>query len=149
VAYIVVFVIFIHAAITLILSNDFSGIFNNNLVRIEAAIASDAIPSISSLDDLDTDSVRAANFTSFLQFSESAIGACCSSCATVGVITLIEHDSILTIFVASILWSAHALGSAITERICFLPQGASLTNEAILEMLAFQARKSGTVILTA
>jgi hypothetical protein len=70
---------------------------------VKAPIASYAVASIGSLDNFDADSVLSTSFTAFLQISKSAVLAALATCSAVGFITLVEHDSILTILIASIL----------------------------------------------
>jgi hypothetical protein len=102
--YIIVLVIFVHAAITLIFSDDFTSVLDNDLVRIKASIASNTVTSINSLNDFNTDSVFSTTFSSLLKISKSAVLAMCATCSAISIITLVEHDSVLAIHIASILW---------------------------------------------
>lgn len=63
--YFVLFVNFFHAPITLIFSDDLTGILHNDLVCIEASVTSYTITAILSLDDFDADSVFASKLASF------------------------------------------------------------------------------------
>lgn len=104
ITHLVVLVVFIHATIALIFSDDFTSVLDDDLVRIKASIASYTITSIRSLDDFNADSVLSATFAALLQISKSAVLTMRAACPAVRVITLIEHDSVLTIHIASVVW---------------------------------------------
>lgn len=53
----IIFVHRVHAVIALILGDDLTRIFNNNLVRLETPHGSYAVPSIRSFEHLDTNIV--------------------------------------------------------------------------------------------
>jgi hypothetical protein len=107
--YIIVLIVLIHAPVTFIFRNDFSSVLNDDLISIEASIASHSIATINRLDNLNTNSILAAPFTTLLKISKGTVGAILTACSTVGIVTLVEHDSVLAIFITSTFGSAHAL----------------------------------------
>ncbi len=100
----------VHPLIALLLRDNLPGIFGDDLVRLEGAVASDAIPAVGSLDDFDPDIILAAGFPSASQFGEASICAVLFTDAAIGVVAFVKHESVLTIVVTSRLWRADASG---------------------------------------
>ena len=121
----------LHAPLTLGLRNNFSRIFDNDLVGLEAPHGSDTITLIFSLHDLNTIIVAIA-LCALLELCKGTILALLSSKGAVGVVTLVGHDAVVAGFPASILWVAGAL-----RRILLipLPQSRSIANEPVWILL--------------
>jgi hypothetical protein len=64
--YLIIFVVLIHASITLLFGDDFPRILYNNLMSLKAPIAAYTIASVSSLDDFYPDSIFSALAPTFL-----------------------------------------------------------------------------------
>lgn len=64
--YIIVFVIFIHTSIALFLSDNLTGILNDDLVCLKATIATDTVTTIRSLNHFNPNSILATTSPTFL-----------------------------------------------------------------------------------
>ena len=106
-SYLIVLVVLIHTAIAFIFRNNLTSVLNDYLMRVEAAIATNSIPTIRSLDHFDTNSVLATSPAAFLEISKCTICAVSTTSAAISIITLVEHDSVLAINVTSTVWSAN------------------------------------------
>src|SRR4051812_17735866 len=106
--HIIVFIVFIHTSITLILRNDLTSVLDNDLMGLKGAIASDAITSICSLYHFDSNSVLATSSPAFLQVRKRTVGAMFAARGAVCIVTFVEHNPILTIVVTSDLRSTDA-----------------------------------------
>lgn len=96
-----------HSSLALSLSDDLASVFDNDLVRLERAVAADTIPPVRRLDDLDTNVVLAASFSPLFELVEVAVAAL-SSYSAVTVVAFVEHETILTIVITACLLCAQA-----------------------------------------
>jgi len=115
--YIIVLIVFIHAAITLVFCYNFASVLDNDLLGIKAAITSHTIPAISGLDYFNANSIFTPCFPAFLEISKSAISAAVAASSAIRIVTFVEHSSVLTIHITSSLWGANAFrGETVKQR---------------------------------
>lgn len=126
--YVIVLVDRSHPFLTLKLSEDLSGVLDNDLVWLKGTIAADAISAICRFDDLDTNIVLTPGLSAMLQALEVSIAALGTQ-STVPVVTFVEHVAVLAVFVAASIFSAH------TKRqfkvLVRFPEATSVTDENI------------------
>lgn len=108
-SYLVILVNLPHTAFTLVCSDNLSRVLHNNLVRLEATVASHAITTIRSLDDLNTNSVLAALVSTSCKIRKGTVLAMSSASIAIGVITLIKHNAVLAALRATVFGSADTL----------------------------------------
>jgi hypothetical protein len=130
-SHLVVFVNLVHAALTLNLSDNLTGILHDDLVGLEAAVAANAVTTIRSLDNLNTNSVLAAPRSTGCEISESTVGAMLLPDIAVVLVALVQHDSVLAAFATTVLRLANALGRVIVEVRRLAPVVLGVANEAI------------------
>ena len=106
--YLVVFVHSVHSCLGLFLGDNLTSILDNDLVRLESTIASNAIPPVQRLDDLDADVVFPALLDSLSQAFEATVPALLFTKSAVAIVTLVEHESIHAITITSSLGLAYA-----------------------------------------
>ena len=64
--HLVVLVVFIHSSIAFVFCDNFSSIFDDDLVGFKATVASNAVTTIRSLDNLYADSILSTTLATFL-----------------------------------------------------------------------------------
>ena len=97
-----------HAPLALCLCDNLARILNDNLVRLKAPIAAHAIPTVLSLNDLDANVELAACFAALAETAEAAVPAEFFRKLAIRVVTFVEHEAVLAIFVATSLTRAGA-----------------------------------------
>lgn len=117
-----------HPPLTLNLRDDLACVFDNDLVGLEGAVATDAISAIRSLDDLHADVVFSTGFGPVLQLVEAAVAALGTQSA-VAVVALVEHVAVLAILVTACVFGAHASGQF--QRLVCLPKTSGVANKDI------------------
>lgn len=110
VQYLVILVLILHAIIALILRDDLSRIFDDNLVWLEGSIASHTISAIGCLDHFDSNVVFTPPFVPLLELFEATVIAAISADIAIGIITLVEHVTVKAIVVTSTFERADASG---------------------------------------
>lgn len=99
--HLIVLVLVFHAIIALILRDNLSCIFDDDLMWFEGSITSDTIATIRCLDHLDSNVVFAPPFVPFLELLEATIAATIGADIAVGIIALVEHMTIKAIVITS------------------------------------------------
>lgn len=115
-AYLVLLVFVVHATLTFLLCNNLAGVFHNDLVRAEAAVASHSVAAVGRLDHFDADTVLASLGTSRGECRKCSVGTCCLSGIAVDVVALIKHDSVLAVVATAVFRFANALGIVLVVR---------------------------------
>ena len=129
--HLIILIILIHTTVTLVFSDDLACILDDDLVGFKAAIASNTISSISSLDDFNADSVLSASFASLLESCKSPVGAVFAASAAVCIITLVEHASVLAVLIATTFRRADTLRTEAIKQAGLLPQSSSFAHKSI------------------
>jgi hypothetical protein len=132
--HIIVLVVLIHPAIALIFGDNFTGVLNNDLMSGERAIAANTVATIFCLNYFNSNSVFATTSTTFLQIREGTIRAAIATRSTVGIITLVKHDSVLAVLVTPAFRGAYTFRMETVKEREFLPHRSSITYETILMM---------------
>ncbi|KAI6763614.1 hypothetical protein HG531_013002 [Fusarium graminearum] len=107
--HLVVFIDLRHAALTLLLGNDFTSVLHDDLVRPEASIASYTVSTVRGLDHLNTNSILSAPVSSCCQIRERTVGAIFLASVAILLIAFIQHNSVLTTLAATIFWLTDTL----------------------------------------
>lgn len=131
VAYLIVLVLLVHAAIAFLLRDNLTRILHDDLIRFKTAVRANTIASVLGLDDFHTNSEFAASLRPLLQSRKSAVLAQVRTNIAVGLITLIQHDAILAALTTAIFGRANALGLIIFEMRRLLPVSSSIANKSI------------------
>jgi len=100
-SYFIVLVNSPHPVIALILGYNFSSVFDNDLIWLKSTVRTNPIATISCLDDFDSNIILSTSLAALTEVFETAISATFRSDVTIGVITLIKHESIETVLVAA------------------------------------------------
>jgi hypothetical protein len=129
--YLVILVDFVHSSFAFLLGDDLARILHDDLVRLEAAIAADAVAAVGRLDDLDSHAVLAAPGSPGCQVGKGSIRAARLADVAVCVVALVEHDSVLARLAAAVLWLAYTLGLIIEDVRHLFPDFLGLANEPI------------------
>jgi hypothetical protein len=127
----IILVFLVHPAVTLFYRDDLARVLHDDLVGLKAAVAADAVASVSCLKDLNAHAVSTALLGPCLQRLEGAVVAELLPNVAVGLVTLVEHDAVLAIFTAPILRLAHALGGEVLKMWRLLPVGSSVAYKAV------------------
>lgn len=129
--YLVIFVDFIHSSFTFFFGNDLARILHDDLVRLEAAIAADAIAAVGRLDDLDTHAILATSSSTSGELRKRAVRAILLANVAVGLVAFIQHDPVLAALAAAVLWLAHTLGLIIEDMRHLFPDFLGFANESV------------------
>lgn len=100
-SYLVVSIFFLHSPLTLFLCNDLARILYNDLAGLESAARSNTKPFVDRLDQLYAHVVLVASLVAFFQVGETSVLAELGADVAVAVIALVEHISVLTVFIAA------------------------------------------------
>jgi hypothetical protein len=101
--YLIVLVVLVHAPVTLLFCNDLTCVFDNDLVRFEAAVSAHPIAAVLGLDDFHANPILAPFASPLLEVSKRSIGTVGAARRAVPIITFVEHDSVLAGVVAAVL----------------------------------------------
>lgn len=126
--YLIVLIDCPHAPFTLILCDDLARVLHNDLVRLKCTVAAYTIPSISCLNDLHSNVVFPTSLGTLLKFLEAPVAAVRSD-TTVGGVTFVVHESVLTVFVAASLFIAKA--SRKLDLFIFSPKARSIADKNV------------------
>lgn len=102
-----VFVEIMHAIVTFLLSDDFSCIFHDDLIRFECAIRSNSMTSIKRFTDFDTNIVLASSLRPLAQLLESAVGAMFRTNVAIAAVALVKHEAVEAVLIAAALGGAN------------------------------------------
>lgn len=130
-AYLVILVDFIHSSFAFLFGDDLACVFHDDLVRLEAAIAADAIAAVRRLDNLDTDAIFSALGSPGRQVGKGTVCAFGLANVAICVVAFVEHDSVLTRLGTAILWLAHTLGLIIENVWHLFPDFFGFANESV------------------
>jgi hypothetical protein len=125
----IVLVFVVHASLALFLRDDLTRVFHNDLIRVEVAIAANAIATVRGLDNLDANTVLAAFASTSHEIGKGAVVAKLLANIAIVVVAFVEHDSVLAILATAIVGSAHTL--RVVEHWEFAPIVLRITNETI------------------
>lgn len=129
--YLVVLIHFIHPPLTLLLGDNLSGVFHDDLVGAEAAIAPDAVAPIARFYHLNTNAEPSTLLSPILEELEGAVGAMGEADIAVRLVALVEHDAVLALVSTALLGLADTLGLVVLEVRSLFPVGTSTTNEPV------------------
>lgn len=104
-----IFVKILHPSITFILRNDFTCIFDDNLVRLKATITPDTMPTIKGFNNLNPTIIFPPGLGPLPKIFEAAVCAVVGSNIAVRVVALVEHKSVEALFTASALQCTNTL----------------------------------------
>ena len=99
--YLVLLVNLLHASLAFVLGDDFTGVFDNDLVRLKSSHGANSKTAIFGLCDLDAIIVPIA-LRSSLQLSERSVLTLIWQQFAVSTITLIGHDTVMASLSATI-----------------------------------------------
>lgn len=111
--YIVVLVDFVHSSLTLLFRDNFSRVFHDNLVRLEAPVAADSVSTVRCLDHLNANTVFPALISPSCEICKGTVRTVLLSNAAVAVVAFVEHNSILAIVPAAVFGLADTLGHVV------------------------------------
>lgn len=106
----IVFVNLIHPSIRLILRDDLSDVFHDDLARPEAPIRPNAVATVWGFEDLYANVEGVFGSSPLAQSLELAIATPFRAHVANHVIAFIKHQAVLTILVTSSFWLADTLG---------------------------------------
>lgn len=130
-AYLIILINFIHSSFAFLFGDDLACILHDDLVRLEAAIAADAIAAVRRLDNLDADAIFSAPVSPGCQIGKGAVRAFGLANVAICVVAFVEHDSVLARLGAAILWLAHTLGLIIENVWHLFPDFFGFANESV------------------
>jgi hypothetical protein len=126
--YVIVLIHCSHPFLALKLCENLSGILHNNLIRLEGAVAANAVATVLGLDDLDSDVILASSLGPVLESLEVSVPTLWTQPA-VAVVTLVEHVAILAVLVTASILLTHA--SRKLELLVRFPKTSGVTNKNI------------------
>ena len=99
-----------HPPLALCLRDNLARILDDNLIRLKAPIATHPIATVLSLNDLDANVELAACFTALTETAKATVAAEFFGEFAIRIITFVEHEAVLAIFIATGLTGASARG---------------------------------------
>lgn len=129
--HLVVLVLLIHSTFTLLVGDDLARVLHNDLMRFKAAVATHTISSVFGLEDLNTYAVTTSFLGSFREHLESPVLAELLADVAVGIIALVQHNTILAVLCASVFRRTYTLGRKILEVRGLLPYRRGLADETV------------------
>lgn len=132
--YLVVLVLGFHAIAAFLVCDNLTRVLHDDLVRRKATVGADAIATVCRLDDLNTNAVLSTARLSLLKIGKGAVRAVFAPNVAVLLVTLVEHNSVLTALATAIVGCANALG-LVQEMRCLLPVDDGIADETVYQKL--------------
>lgn len=136
--YLVITVLLSHAALALILRDDFSSILHNDLIRLESSASSHTKALLLSLHHIHANAESSTLLASLLEVSELSIAAPLHIEMAIGVIALIEHVLILAALITACLRGADTARRG--KGLMLFPFDRCIANEPIYRRLVGRCR---------
>lgn len=129
--YLIALILLVHSALTFSLCDDLTGVFHDDLVRLEASVASNSITAICGLDDLHANAEATALLGPRIQPLESAVLTVLLANVAIRIVALVEHYAVLAVLSTPILGLANTLRLIVLEVISLSPVCSSISDKSI------------------